>query len=87
MYDPLFKNNMILYKDNLNTSLLYIKNNIDTSIKHHLSQSKPNYRLISLMKKYKDKINTINLENKIDYSAIEKDFETINKKIINLLIY
>tara|TARA_Y100000741_G_scaffold365133_1_gene359496 strand:- start:6154 stop:6831 length:678 start_codon:yes stop_codon:yes gene_type:complete len=87
MYDPLFKNNMILYKDNLNTRLLYIKNNIDTSIKHHLSQSKPNYRLISLMKKYKDKINTINLENKIDYSAIEKDFETINKKIINLLIY
>ena len=86
MYDPLFKNNMILYKDNLNTRLLYIKNNIDNSIKHHLSQPKHNYRLISLMKEYKDKINTIDLQNKIDYSKIEKDFETINKKIINLLI-
>ena len=87
MYDPLFKNNMILYKDNLNIRLLYIKTNIDNSIKHHLSQPKPNYRLISLMKEYKDKINTIDLENKTDYSEIEKDFETINKKIINLLIY
>ena len=87
MYDPLFKNNMILYKENLNTRLSYIKNNIDNSIKQHLSQSKPNYRLISLMKEYKDKINTIDLENKTDYSVIEKDFETINKKIINLLIY
>lgn len=87
MYDPLFKSNMILYKENLNTRLSYIKNNIDNSIKHHLSQPKPNYRLISLMKEYKDKINTINLENKTDYSKIEKDFETINKKIITLLIY
>lgn len=87
MYDPLFKNNMILYKENLNTRLSYIKNNIDNSIKQHLSQSKPNYRLILLMKEYKDKINTIDLDNKIDYSVIEKDFETINKKIINLLIY
>lgn len=87
MYDPLFKNNMILYKENLNTRLSYIKNNIDNSIKHYLSQSKPNYRLISLMKEYKDKINTIELDNKIDYSVIEKDLETINKKIIYLLIY
>ena len=87
MYDPLFKNSIILYKENLNTRLSYIKNNIDNSIKHHLSQPKPNYRLISLMKEYKDKINTIDLENKTDYSEIEKDFETINKKIITLLIY
>ena len=86
IYDPSFKSNMILYKENLNTRLSYIKNNIDKSIKHHLSQPKPNFRLISLMKEHKDKIDTFNLENKIDYSIIEKDLETINKKIINLLL-
>ena len=85
-YDPLFKNNINLYKENLTTRLSYIKNNIDNSINKELSQSNPNYRLISFMKKYKDKLDSIDIERKFDPLAIEKDLEDINKKIITLLL-
>jgi len=85
-YDPLFKNNIELYKENLNTRLSYIKNNVDSSIKHHLSQPKPNYRLISFMKQYKDKLDSIDVEDEIDPSILEKELGTINKKIITLLL-
>lgn len=85
-YDPLFKDNIESYKGYLNTRLLYIKNNIDSSIKHHLSQPKPNYRLISFMKQYKDKLDSIEVDDKIDSALLEKELGTINKKIITLLL-
>jgi len=85
-YDKVFKNNIKLYKQNLNTRLSYIKNNIDNSIKHHLSLSKPNYSLILFMKQYKEKLDHINVEKNINISLIEKDLENINNNIINLLL-
>ena len=38
------------------------------------------------MKKYKDKLDSIDIERKFDPLAIEKDLEDINKKIITLLL-
>tara|TARA_Y100000591_G_C21662428_1_gene608576 strand:- start:281 stop:907 length:627 start_codon:yes stop_codon:yes gene_type:complete len=85
-YNPYFKDNIESYKENLNSRLSYIKNNIDSSIKHHLSQPKPNYRLISSMKQYKDKLDSIDIEDEINISILEKELGTINKKIITLLL-
>ena len=85
-FDPLFKDNIVSYKKNLNKRISYLKNNIDISIKNYLSQPKPNYRLIIHIKEYKEKLNIINTDTIKDIKKIELELENINNKIINLIL-
>lgn len=85
-YDLLFKDNILSYKQNLNKRISFLKNNIDITIQNHLSQPKPNYRLIMDIKEYKDKLNLINTDTIKDIKQIELDLENINNKIFESII-